>query len=254
MNCARARQMLDAFVDGELDSATAAEIDLHLSGCKDCAGARTEKVALLERVRAEAPHFAAPTALRASIDRALAQADTQKANNPRSPTWLQAGLLAAGTAVAGVLLGLSLNHWSIDDTVHEQAVASHVASLAAPRRLVDIASTDRHAIKPWLSGKIDFAPPVVDLEPDGFTLLGARLDHVGDRQATAVVYRIRNHDINLFVWREAREDTRTATILTTTRGFGIASWTQDGLRFAAVSDVDARDLQRFANLMRKERS
>lgn len=86
----------------------------------------------------------------------------------------------------------------------------------------------------------------------GFTLLGARLDHVGDRQATAIVYRVRNHDFNLFVWRAAREGLRTETVLTTTRGFGVANWTQDGLRFAAVSDVDARDLQRFANLRKEQ--
>ena len=133
----------------------------------------------------------------------------------------------------------------------EQAVASHVASLAPPRRLVDVESSDRHVVKPWLSGKIDFAPPVLDLEPYGFTLLGARLDHVGNRQAAAVVYRIRNHDINLFVWRAAREGMRTETELTAVRGFGVASWTHNGLMFVAVSDVDRRDLQKFVDALRQ---
>lgn len=252
MNCARVRQMLDAFVDHELDSATSHEIETHLGGCDDCASARTERVAMLERLRAETPYFAAPPALRAAIGRALDRTDSAAPRAPGRPSWLQTGLLAGGTAIGGLILGLSLNYGSLDDATYEQAVASHVASLAPPRRLIDIASSDRHVVKPWLSGKIDFAPPVIDLDPYGFTLLGARLDHVGDRQATAVVYRVRNHDITLFVWRAVREGTPTETVVTTVRGFGVASWTQDGLRFAAVSDVDRRDLQRFADLLRKE--
>ena len=252
MNCARVRQMLDAFVDHELDSATNDEIEAHLRGCRECASARAERVGMLERLRVEAPYYAAPPALRTAVDRALDQADRSPPRMPARPTWLQTGLLAAGGAVAGLLFGLFLNHWSLSDATPDQAVASHVASLAPPRRLIDIASTDRHVVKPWLSGKIDFAPPVLDLDPHGFALLGARLDHIGDHQAAAVVYRIRNHDINLFVWRAAREGTRTETTLSTVRGFGVASWTQDGLRFAAVSDVDQRDLLRFANLLRQE--
>ena len=33
MNCARLSQVLDAWLDGELDSATGAEIEQHLRGC-----------------------------------------------------------------------------------------------------------------------------------------------------------------------------------------------------------------------------
>lgn len=255
MNCARARQMLDAFVDRELDSTTNDEIEIHVGGCHECAHARSERVALRERLRTEAPYFAAPPALRAAIGHALDRVERPRPRplvRPR-PTWLQTVMLAGATAIAGLMFGLALNQWSLNDATHEQAVASHVASLAPSRRLIDIASTDRHVVKPWLSGKIDFAPPVIDLNAYGFVLLGARLDHIGDRQAAAVVYRVRNHDINLFVWRAAREGTRNETVLTTVRGFEVASWTQDGLMFAAVSDVDPRELQRFANLLRDGR-
>ena len=251
MNCTRVRQMLDAFIDGELDPATNADIEAHLGGCQDCARVRTERHALVGRIGADAPYYSAPLALRAAIDRKLDRAGEPPRRIPARPTWLQTGALAAGTAIAGLLFGLSINQWPAADATSEQAVASHVASLAPPRRLVDVESSDRHVVKPWLIGKIDFAPPVLDLEPFGFTLLGARLDHVGNRQAAAVVYRIRNHDINLFVWRAAREGTRTETELTAVRGFGVASWTQNGLMFVAVSDVDRRDLQKFVDALRQ---
>lgn len=247
--------MLDAFVDRELDSVTADELESHLSECYECARARTDRVQMLERFRTEVPYFSAPTALRTAIGRALDRTGKREPRVPAwpRPSWMQTGLLAGGTAFIGLLFGLFLNQWSLDDATPEQAVASHVASLAPSRRLVEIASTDRHVVKPWLSRNVEFSPPVIDLGPHGFALLGARLDHIGDRPAAVVVYRVRNHDINLFVWRAATERSRTPTRFRTVRGFAVASWTQHGLRFAAVSDADPHELQRFADLLHKER-
>ena len=76
----------------------------------------------------------------------------------------------------------------------------------------------------------------------------ARLDHVADRQAAAVVYRVRNHVINLFVWRARAGDERFA--VSAARGFNLATWSEAGLGYAAVSDVEARDIERFAQLVR----
>jgi anti-sigma factor RsiW len=112
-------------------------------------------------------------------------------------------------------------------------------------RLVQVAASDRHVVKPWFQGSVDFAPPVRDLSAEGFALLGARLDRIGDQQAAVVVYRIRNHPIDLFVWR-ANGDAAAPVQPAVERGFSVATWAQQGLRFAAVSDVDARDLERFA--------
>jgi len=123
-----------------------------------------------------------------------------------------------------------------------------VASLAPGARLLDVAATDRHAVKPWLQGKIDFAPPVKDLTGEGYTLLGARLDQVADKPAAAVVYQIRKHVINLFVWR-ATDQAPDAIATADVRGFSVTTWATGGLRFAAVSDVDGHDLTRFAQLV-----
>ena len=244
MNCARYRQVLDASVDGELDPVTVAEIDAHVGMCTACAALRAERRALGARIRAEAPRLAAPERLRSSIDRMLAHAT---APERRVVTWPRAGALAAMTAIVGLLLGLWLGGVPVEDPFLEQVAASHVASLVPARKLIDIASSDRHAIKPWFAGRTDFAPQVRDLSGDGFELVGARLDHVGDRQAAAVVYRLRNHYVSLFMWRGDAGGTQPPAA-TTVRGFGIVSWASGGVRFAAISDVEGRDLERFAKL------
>ena len=168
--------------------------------------------------------------------------------SPRSRNWLGAGALATIAALLGLLAGYWLARPLPDDSVREHLVASHVASLNTPQRLITVESTNQHVVKPWMQGKIDFAPVVRDLSTGGYTLLGARLDHVGDRQAVAIVYRMRNHVINLFVWRAA-DYTAEALAMQSARGFGMATWADGGLHYAAVSDIERADLEGFARLM-----
>ncbi len=247
MSCARVRQVLDALVDRELDAATQRELETHLASCPDCERLRGERVALREQIRKEAPYFSAPASLRRAV------AGLGEKRERRRPSWAQAGWLAAAAGAFGIVAGIWLGRPVPDDARRDLAVASHVASLSPQRRLIEVASADRHAVKPWFAGKLDFAPPVRDLAAEGFALAGARLDHVGDRQAAAIVYRVRNHDINLFVWRAGNEAQREKTDVSVVRGFGVATWAEDGLRFAAVSDVDLRDLERFSERVRAAR-
>jgi anti-sigma factor RsiW len=252
VNCTRLRQVLDAYLDGELDSATQGEISHHLAQCPACTALRGEREVLKQRVRADAPYFAAPEALKRAVHRSLAATAPEGAPRGGSrPSWLQAGVLAVAAALISALASYWLARPLPENPLREQVVASHIASLGPARPLADITSLDQHAIKPWFQGKLDFAPVVRDLSGQGFTLVGARLDHIADRQAAAIVYRVRNHPINLFVWRAA--DSRPETLnVSTVRGFGIATWAEGGLRFAAVSDADQRDLERFAELVRAQ--
>ncbi len=249
MNCTRLRQVLDGWLDGELDRATGGEIEHHLESCVACAALKGEREALRARTRAELPYFRAPVELVRSVRRSLAASAGAEASPRRRPTWLHAGALAFLVGCVGALAGYWVGRPAPDNALPEQVVASHVASLGAGRRLTEVVSADRHVIKPWFQGKVDFAPVVLDLSEHGYVLLGARLDHVADRQAAAVVYRVRNHAINLFAWR-AQSGDEVPVALAAARGFNVASWSEKGLRFAAVSDVDARDLERFARLVR----
>jgi anti-sigma factor RsiW len=241
------RQVLDAWIDGELDAVTAGDIEQHLDQCPACLALKSDRDILRGQVRAQAPYYNAPPALRSTILNRLDQTPPTAQPSPRSRNWLGAGALATIAALLGLLAGYWMARPLPDDSVREQLVASHVASLNTPQRLITVDSNNQHVVKPWLQGKIDFAPMVRDLSTHGYTLLGARLDHVGDRQAVAVVYRMRNHVINLFVWRAA-DYTAANLALQSARGFGMATWADGGLRYAAVSDIERGDLERFAQL------
>ena len=132
-------------------------------------------------------------------------------------------LVAGGRArLAAALVSALAGYWvgrPAPTALREHLVASHVASLGDARHLTEVASGDRHTVKPWFQGKVDFAPTVRDLSSDGFVMLGARLDHVADRQAAAVVYRVRNHVINLFVWRATAGD--EPFVVSAARGFNL---------------------------------
>lgn len=251
MNCTRLTQVLDAYLDGELDRATGEEIAQHLAHCPACTALRSERDALKQRLRAQAPYFAAPAALGAAVRHSLMAASEGTAHRTRRPSWLQAGVLAAVAALVSALAGYWLAQPLPDATMREQVVASHVASLNDVRRLTDVTSVDQHVVKPWFQGKVDFAPVVRDLSAEGYALVGARLDHVARRQAVAVVYRVRNHLVNLFVWRAAG-NAPEALAVSTVRGFGVATWAGGGLRFGAASDIDTHELERFARLVQAQ--
>src|SRR5258707_9819261 len=99
----------------------------------------------------------------------------------------------------------------------------------------DVQTSDQHTVKPWFNGKVDVAPPVVDLTAQGFTLLGGRLDYIDGRAVASIVYRRRAHVINLFVTQAAASE-RVAK-LETMQGFNIERWSAQGLEFLAVSDI-----------------
>lgn len=111
--------------------------------------------------------------------------------------------------------------------------------------LVEIASSDQHTVKPWLSAKLDFSPPVTDLTTAGFPLTGGRLDYVDNRPVAALVYRHRQHVINLFVWPAAKS-ARSSIQASSQQGFNLLHWSDAGMTFWAISDLNQADIKTFA--------
>jgi anti-sigma factor RsiW len=153
----------------------------------------------------------------------------------------------AGVAIvllATALLVQMLKRSSASEMLAEQVVSSHIRSLQA-NQLSDVASSDQHTVKPWFSGKLDFAPVVKDLSIKGFPLVGGRLDYLDGRAVAALVYKRRQHTINLFVWPSQAPDSAPRSF--TIKGYNLVHWTHSQMAYWAVSDVNAKDLGQFAH-------
>jgi len=133
------------------------------------------------------------------------------------------------------------------DSLAHDVLASHVRSLMG-EHLTDVATSDRHTVKPWFATRLDASPPVPDLADQGFPLIGGRLDYIDGHRAAAVVYKRRQHVINLFAWATPGE-TDAALHGETRQGFHLLSWRHGGLSFSAVSDLDEAELAEFTRLI-----
>jgi len=241
MTCDEAEILLHALLDGELDAGHAREVENHIAACPRCAAQLRAFRDMRTAVSEANPRYAAPPALRRRIEAALPQ---PRLTSRRS---LLQGF-AFGSAVSALaatgLVAIVLRN---DDEarIMSEVVSAHLRSLQAGH-LTDVVSTDQHTVKPWFNGKLDVAPPVIDLTAQGFTLVGGRLDSIDARTLGAVVYRRRSHIINLFVAQAAGAEHRSART-ETVQGFNIRRWSERGLSYWAVSDLGADELAEFGD-------
>lgn len=136
-----------------------------------------------------------------------------------------------------------------EQALAREVVAGHVRSLLA-EHLVDVPSSDRHTVRPWFNGKLDFAPDVRDFAADGYALAGGRLDYVDGRPVAALVYRHGRHPINLYLWPAAAGDAAGPERLSTVNGYHVAHWSDAGMAYWAVSDAGEDELRQLVRLVR----
>ena len=251
MTCDEAQNLLDSWYDGELDAPRSAAMERHLEECPGCAAISGARSALSE-VLVKAPRHAAPAALRKLVEAQLTThpPDFRQARLPRPMPWR--GIAMAASLTLFVTLGW--NAWMLQGVgpshnLENEIVADHVRSLMV-NHLSDVVSEDRHTVKPWFTGKLDYAPPVDDLASDGFKLLGGRLDYAAGKPVSALVYQRHGHIINVFVWptREG-DDALPQPRWSNDHGYHLANWTHSGMTYWAISDVDPVELTRLTNLL-----
>lgn len=228
MTCDQAKDLISAYQDGELPAERQMEMDRHLEGCAACSASLGRNLRLSEAIRSQVPAYAAPPALAA------------KTPTP-SLAWRPfAAGLTAGLAAAAAIFWFTIR---TPRDLAAELVGDHVRSLMATH-LIDVASSDRHTVKPWFLGKVDFAPTVPDLDASGYPLLGGRLDYVAGHPVAALVYGKQKHIINVFVMPE-REAASSEV-----NGYNIVHWRLGDLDYWAVSDVPREDLAAFEKAFR----
>ena len=190
----------------------------------------------------DATYHRAPSGLRERLEMSLA-AEARASWRP----WRALALAASFALVAVVSWNAALLQTGRDEDefVGREVVAAHVRSLMAPGHLNDVASSDQHTVKPWFNGRLDYAPPVRDLAESGFALAGGRLDYIAGRPVAALTYRHRLHTANLFVW-PANGATDSVPQRSARDGYSVVRWVRGGMRYWAVSDIPADELETLA--------
>ena len=239
MTCDEAEVLLHALLDGELDAGHAREVEYHIATCPRCAAQLRAYREMSKAVSDADLHYAAPPKLRRRIEAALPQ--TRAPNRRAVLKGFAMGSAVSAIAATGLVAIVLRN--DDEQRILSEVVSAHLRSLQAGH-LTDVLSTDQHTVKPWFNGRLDVAPPVIDLTAQGFMLIGGRLDYVDARALGAIVYRRRTHVINLFVAQAANAEHRAART-ETVQGFNIRRWSERGLNSWAVSDLSADELSDF---------
>jgi anti-sigma factor RsiW len=247
MTCDETSILVHALADGELDAGHAREVEAHLKTCARCAAILRDTRAMSQALAAPELRHRAPASLRARIESAL---PSPRRAAPRAVAPSRRGLLQ-GFAMGGLMSGalaaglvVFVMRRDDDQRMLGDVVSAHLRSLQGDH-LIDVQSTDQHTVKPWFNGRLDLAPPVVDLTGQGFTLIGGRLDYLDGRPVASIVYKRRLHVINLFVAQDTGPERRPA--IEQVQGFNVWRWTRAGLGFWAASDINAEELQEFGD-------
>jgi anti-sigma factor RsiW len=239
---------LHAYLDGELDPANALAVEKRMANNPALASEYERIEALQQLVRERLPREAPPFGLRARVEASVGMRRPRTGFSRIQYSWRALAASIAVTAfVASGSTSLLLAPQQAN-LVRDGIVDAHIRSLMAPQP-IDIASSDRHTVKPWFSGRIPQAPRVVDLAKEDFPLVGGRLDVVGEAPVPTLVYGHRKHLISLIAVPGSGR-ANAAPILSTVGGYHMYRWTEDGVTYWAISDVGTPDLEKFAELFR----
>lgn len=249
MSCQHTDELIHGHLDGELELVKSLEIEKHLSACAVC----TKNYERLRRLRSTLGDTTLRYLPSDRLEERLRSALRQESKPERNrtifqPRWLVAAASLVLAFIVIWIVGRSLVKPDSGDLLAQEIVASHVRSMMADH-LTDVSSSNQHTVKPWFDGKLDFSPPVKDLSQQGFILTGGRLDYIGNRPVAAMVYQRGQHPINLFVWPATGSANSTETVAVR-QGYNLVRWTNGGMTYWAVSELNLPELQQFAQLLR----
>jgi anti-sigma factor (TIGR02949 family) len=254
MDCTHIRSLVSPYIDGELAAEKAAEVERHLESCEACRALVEDERRVSAAVRHHGERFRAPAHLKARVlsevgrrSRGSGWSDLRMLGTGWNPVALAASLVLAVMLSSGATVAyLSRSAEESKAPLVQEVVSGQIRSLMADH-LTDVASSDQHTVKPWFAGKSDLAPPAVDLANEGFPLVGGRLDVIAGKPIPALVYRRREHVINVFVLAASRGDLGSTL---SRHGYSLRHWNEGDLGFWAASDAAPSELVEFERIFR----
>jgi len=262
MRCDDFLELQSALLDGELGARESRDVEAHVARCTHCQATLEDTQDLSGSLRAQAEYFRASAALRSRIE-AQIRAEPRAAARMAKPTriapgfslpswWPRWGMGVAVPVAAAILsftIGVQFAGPSADERLLGEALGDHARALLTDHAF-DVASSDRHTVKPWFADKLDFSPPVRDLGAEGFPLIGGRLDYLDHTRVAVLAYQKRQHEIDVFVWPVVSGASGVSSLTRTSRGYNVVRWSEGGMNFCAVSDVEPDDLKHLMVLIR----
>jgi anti-sigma factor RsiW len=249
MNCEDCRAYLDAYHDNELDAAGALSIEQHLQECRSCRSALDLMRNLHAVLRRPEMRYLATEESRAGVT-ALLERETKAVKAVPAKQKIIWPLIPWAMAAAFLLCAglLWFKAQSSPSTANEgllvaELASSHVRSLQL-NHLLDVASSDQQAVKPWFAQKLQYTPPVWESNDHSFALLGGRLDYVSKQPVSALVYRYKDHLINVFVW-PSKINRELEGELSASAGYNLMHWRKNGMACWAVSDASPQVMKEF---------
>ncbi len=265
MQCAESLRV-QAYFDGEVDALAAADIERHVEHCAECRELLQDLEKVRSALRQGISYAAAPPALRTQILDALDQEGalaedggtltalkpwtTRAARPARQPKGYggRGFRIGAFSGIGGAAIAAAIAFFLVLPSLtplSNELVSAHVRSLM-PAHLIDVASTDKHTVKPWFAGHADVSPAVADFEAQGYRLIGGRADYIEHQRSAVVVYQHGAHVINVFTWAATGQRSLSNT---TRSGYHLVFWQQGDIQYCAVSDTGWDELLALVRLL-----
>jgi anti-sigma factor RsiW len=247
---------INGYIDAELSEQEMRAMDAHLRDCASCASEALRLVQLKHATQLAARRYTPSPEFR----RKIAGQITNQASPRKPASWRWAWMPALAFAVMVLIVaGVFLNR-SSQQARSQQLLAEltdlHVANLAASTP-VDVASSDRHTVKPWFQGKVPFSFNLPELAGSPFTLLGGRLTYLDHEPGAHLIYNVGAHHISVFIFRDQPELTRAFSAQQSSEdvlNFHVDSWSANGLRYFAVGDASQESIQQLISLWKRLRN
>src|SRR5579864_3103840 len=249
MVCELWKTRLDTYLDGELPSEEMLAFDSHVHSCPTCGADALARVQMKRSIQAVGKRFTPSPEFRKMIQRRIEA-------KPRRSSFGIAWMMASAVTAVLVVIGLATIYRGRDtdrtEQVYGEVADLHVGMLASSAP-VDVVSTDRHTVKPWFQGKIPFAFDLPELQNSEFSLLGGRITYLGQTPGAHLIYKVRKHEISVFIFQEESVRGRWdgASAVTKELSFNMETWSQDSLRYCIVGDGAATDIINLAELLKR---